>query len=303
MVLLAKRIIQLALAALLLTGLCAGSRGIVDKQGYQLDTRHPAQASYPRIKVTVIHYTADNFDVSLATLTDKEVSSHYLIPEQPPQHHGKPRIWQLVPEEDLARHAGISFWRGSTRINDTSIGIELEKSRLAKKRRYKKSFTPFNPAQIDALIPLAKDIIARYHIQPQNVVAHADIAPQRKDDHGPLFPWRALAQQGIGARPDDSRVAFYFARGVRGWQPVDSGELLDLLSRYGYQVTPEMTPAQQKRVIMAFQMHFRPARWDGVADAQTQAIAEALLEKNMDKDEYLAANRVTCCRKRRFLIV
>ena len=55
--------------------------------------------------------------------------------------------------------------------------------------------------------------------------------------------------------------------------------LLDVLARYGYQVTPEMTPAQQKRVIMAFQMHFRPARWDGVADAQTLAMAEALLEK------------------------
>ena len=276
MVLLAKRIIQLALAALLLTG-CVQKQGIVDKQGYQLDTRHPAQAAYPRIKVLVIHYTADNFDVSLATLTDKEVSSHYLIPEQPPQHHGKPRIWQLVPEEDLAWHAGISFWRGSTRINDTSIGIELE-NRGWQKNGDIKSFTPFNPAQIDALIPLAKDIIARYHIQPQNVVAHADIAPQRKDDPGPLFPWRALAQQGIGAWPDDSRVAFYL-QGRPGWQPVDSGELLDLLSRYGYQVTPEMTPAQQKRVIMAFQMHFRPARWDGVADAQTQAIAEALLEK------------------------
>ncbi|MBS7084017.1 MAG: N-acetylmuramoyl-L-alanine amidase [Klebsiella aerogenes] len=261
MVLLAKRIIQLALAALLLTG-CVQEQGIVDKQGYQLDTRHPAQASYPRIKVLVIHYTADNFDVSLATLTDKEVSSHYLIPEQPPQHHGKPRIWQLVPEEDLAWHAGISFWRGSTRINDTSIGIELE-NRGWQKNGDIKSFTPFNPAQIDALIPLAKDII---------------IAPQRKDDPGPLFPWRALAQQGIGAWPDDSRVAFYL-QGRPGWQPVDSGELLDLLSRYGYQVTPEMTPAQQKRVIMAFQMHFRPARWDGVADAQTQAIAEALLEK------------------------
>ena len=276
MVLLAKRIIQLALAALLLTG-CAQEQGNVDKQGYQLDTRHPAQAAYPRIKVLVIHYTADNFDVSLATLTDKEVSSHYLIPEQPPLHHGKPRIWQLVPEEDLAWHAGISFWRGSTRINDTSIGIELE-NRGWQKNGDIKRFTPFNPAQIDALIPLAKDIIARYHIQPQNVVAHADIAPQRKDDPGPLFPWRALAQQGIGAWPDDSRVAFYL-QGRPGWQPVDSGELLDLLSRYGYQVTPEMTPAQQKRVIMAFQMHFRPARWDGVADAQTQAIAEALLEK------------------------
>lgn len=40
--------------------------------------------AYPRIKVLVIHYTADNFDVSLATLTDKEVSSHYLIPEKAP---------------------------------------------------------------------------------------------------------------------------------------------------------------------------------------------------------------------------
>ena len=209
--------------------------------------------------------------------SDKEVSSHYLIPEQPPLRHGKPRIWQLVPEEDLAWHAGISFWRGSTRINDTSIGIELE-NRGWQKNGDIKSFTPFNPAQIAALIPLAKDIIARYHIQPQNVVAHADIAPQRKDDPGPLFPWRALAQQGIGAWPDDARVAFYL-QGRPSWQPVDRGELLDLLSRYGYQVTPEMTPAQQKRVIMAFQMHFRPSRWDGVADAQTQAIAEALLEK------------------------
>lgn len=97
-----KRIAQVALLALLLTG-CAGEKGIIDRDGYQLDTRHPAQAAYPRIKVLVIHYTADNFDVSLATLTDKEVSSHYLIPEQPPRYQHKPRIWQLVPEEDLAR--------------------------------------------------------------------------------------------------------------------------------------------------------------------------------------------------------
>ena len=116
-----KRMMRIVLLALLLTG-CAGEKGIIDRDGYQLDTRHPAQAAYPRIKVLVIHYTADNFDVSLATLTDKEVSSHYLIPEQPPRYQHKPRIWQLVPEEDLAWHAGVSYWRGSTRINDTSIG-------------------------------------------------------------------------------------------------------------------------------------------------------------------------------------
>ena len=73
------------LLALLLAG-CASEKGIIDRDGYQLDTRHPAQAAYPRIKVLVIHYTADDFDVSLATLTDNQVSSHYLIPEKPPLH-------------------------------------------------------------------------------------------------------------------------------------------------------------------------------------------------------------------------
>ncbi|EJB8268217.1 N-acetylmuramoyl-L-alanine amidase, partial [Salmonella enterica subsp. enterica serovar Kentucky] len=87
--------------ALLLTG-CASEKGIIDKEGYQLDTRHRAQAAYPRIKVLVIHYTAENFAVSLATLTGRNVSSHYLIPATPPLYGGKPRIWQLVPEQDQA---------------------------------------------------------------------------------------------------------------------------------------------------------------------------------------------------------
>ncbi|HGY1776756.1 TPA: N-acetylmuramoyl-L-alanine amidase [Citrobacter amalonaticus] len=266
----------LAAFALFLAG-CAGEKGIVDKDGYQLDTRHQAQAAYPRIKVLVIHYTADDFDSSLATLTDKNVSSHYLIPSVPPLHRGKPRIWQLVPEQDLAWHAGISFWRGATRINDTSIGIELE-NRGWQKSAGDKYFAPFEPAQIQALIPLAKDIIARYDIKPQNVVAHADIAPQRKDDPGPLFPWRALAEQGIGAWPDAQRVNFYLT-GRAPHAPVEMASLLDLLSRYGYEVKPEMTAREQQRVVMAFQMHFRPTLWNGVADAETQAIAEALLEK------------------------
>lgn len=271
-----KGLVKLIALALLLTG-CASEKGVVDKAGYQLDTRHQAQAAYPRIKVLVIHYTADDFDASLATLTDKHVSSHYLIPARPPLHKGKPRIWQLVPEQDLAWHAGVSFWRGATRINDTSIGIELE-NRGWQKIAGSKRFTPFEPQQIAALVPLAKNIIHSYNILPQNVVAHSDIAPQRKDDPGPLFPWQALAQQGIGAWPDESRVAFYL-NGRDPATPVDPAQLLDLLSRYGYEVKPEMTPAQKKRVIVAFQMHFRPARWDGVADAQSLAIAEALLEK------------------------
>ena len=255
-----RRAFATLLLALLLAG-CVTEKGIIDKGAYELDTRHQAQAAYPRIKVLVIHYTADDFDSSLATLTDKNVSSHYLIPASPPAPDGKPRIWQLVPESELAWHAGISFWRGTNRINDTSVGIELE-----------------NRGWQTALIPLARDIIARYDIQPQNVVAHADIAPQRKDDPGPLFPWQQLAQQGIGAWPDPARVAFYL-NGRPRYQEVERGALLDVLKRYGYEVPDNATEQQQKRVISAFQMHFRPALWNGVADVETLAIAEALLEK------------------------
>lgn len=271
-----RRVFWLVAAALLLAG-CTGEKGIVEKEGYQLDTRRQAQAAYPRIKVLVIHYAADDFDSSLATLTDKQVSSHYLVPAVPPRYNGKPRIWQLVPEQELAWHAGISAWRGATRLNDTSIGIELE-NRGWQKSAGVKYFAPFEPAQIQALIPLAKDIIARYHIKPENVVAHADIAPQRKDDPGPLFPWQQLAQQGIGAWPDAQRVNFYLA-GRAPHTPVETASLLELLARYGYDVKPDMTPREQRRVIMAFQMHFRPTLYNGEADAETQAIAEALLEK------------------------
>lgn len=255
-----RRVFWLVAAALLLAG-CTGEKGIVEKEGYQLDTRRQAQAAYPRIKVLVIHYTADDFDSSLATLTDKQVSSHYLVPAVPPRYNGKPRIWQLVPEQELAWHAGISAWRGATRLNDTSIGIELE-NRGWQKSAGVKYFAPFEPAQIQALIPLAKDIIARYHIKPENVVAHADIAPQRKDDPGPLFPWQQLAQQGIGAWPDAQRVNFYLA-GRAPHTPVETASLLELLARYGYDVKPDMTPREQRRVIMAFQMHFRPTLYNG----------------------------------------
>lgn len=87
-----------------------------------------------------------------------------------------------------------------------------------------------------------------------------------------------LAQQGIGARPDEQRVAFLSQRaaGQRASGP---------RNRTGFALALWLSgdagddPAQKKRVIIAFQMHFRPQRWDGVADAQTEAIAEALLEK------------------------
>ncbi len=130
-----RRVFWLVAAALLLAG-CAGEKGIVEKEGYQLDTRRQAQAAYPRIKVLVIHYTADDFDSSLATLTDKQVSSHYLVPAVPPRYRTVNRAsGNWCRNNELAWHAGISAWRGATRINDTSIGIELENRGWQKSRR------------------------------------------------------------------------------------------------------------------------------------------------------------------------
>lgn len=61
--------------------------------------------------------------------------------------------------------------------------------------------------------------------------------------------------------------------------PVETETLLSALSRYGYDVSGATTPRQQQQLIAAFQMHFRPADYRGLPDAETLAIAEALLEK------------------------
>jgi len=260
--------------ALLLAG-CQS--GLEPRQGYWVDTQHPAYGARPRIKVIVIHYTAEDFPSSLATLTDRDVSAHYLIPRQPPQRAGKQVVWQLVPERQLAWHAGPSYWRGATRINDTSIGIELV-NRGYTRTLIGRDWQPFTEAQIAALSVMLKDIAQRYGIAPENIVGHSDIAPQRKQDPGPLFPWRLLAQQGIGAWPDARRVQHYLAGNATD-KAVGMERLLAALARYGYDVSGATTPRQQQQLIAAFQMHFRPADYRGLPDAETLAIAEALVEK------------------------
>ncbi|MCX8957360.1 N-acetylmuramoyl-L-alanine amidase [Erwinia psidii] len=266
----------LILAAILLLTDCAPA-GLEKHNGYAVDTRHHAYGSRPRIGVLVLHYTAEDFPTSLATLTDREVSAHYLIPARPPENARRPVVFRLVPETQLAWHAGRSFWQGATRLNDTSIGIELENQGF-RRTIHGVVWYPFPGQQIDALLPLLRDIIDRYHILPQNVVGHSDIAPQRKQDPGPLFPWQWLAERGVGAWPDAQRVT-YFLAGRSPRQLTSAHLLLTLLGRYGYEVTPDMTPAQQQKVIAAFQMHFRPADYRGLADAQSEAMAKALLEK------------------------
>lgn len=267
-----------AIALMLLVGCqSSGQDTLVDRGSYQLETQHQAQGADQRIRFLVMHYTAEDFHSSLKTLTDEHVSAHYLLPEHPPLREGKPVAFQLVPEEMRAWHAGASNWRGRSNLNDTSIGIEIVNPGFSL-TLLGKQWQPYTAEQIDLLIRLSSDIVQRYAMQPTDVVGHSDIAPQRKQDPGPLFPWQQLAQAGIGAWPDKPEVERYLA-GRDKQMPVPMARLLEKLARYGYGIDPLWDAKQQRNVVAAFQMHFRPSDYHGEPDAESEAIIDALLAK------------------------
>lgn len=268
----------LALAILALLNTSCNS--LQDRGNYWIDDSHRAKGAEPRILFLVFHYTAEDFSCSLDILTGDNVSSHYLIDTQPETRLDKPVVLQLVPESMRAWHAGASYWRGRVNLNDTSVGIEIVNPGF-------KNFDaaeighwqPFTDRQIELVIALSRDIIQRNGIAAVNVVGHSDVSPGRKVDPGPLFPWKRLAEAGIGAWPDIQTVNRYHILHQQE-SVVDVKAMQNNLSRYGYQVPNSGVMDEQTRlVIKAFQMHFRPADYSGIPDAETLAILDALLEK------------------------
>ena len=257
-----------------LIGCSSNNYIIVDSENYD-----------SRVKYLVIHYTSEGLEDSINLLTTKTnhpVSSHYLIAEDA-------QIYQLVSETKRAWHAGKSFWRGERGLNDSSIGIEIvNKSgcmmpmeRLITFYEILEycNFVEYPKVQINQLIKLSKEIIARHpRIKPYNIVAHSDIAPTRKIDPGPLFPWKDLADQGVGA--------WYDQIDYISFQEIFSKKLPDLkllqkkLRKLGYEIEPTgANDFQSISAIRSFQLHFRPKKYDGFFDVETAAILYALLKK------------------------
>lgn len=271
------------LPGLLIAATLAGcaTKPLVDqpRNGYYANQQYPAVGSDNRVKSLVMHYTALNEQASLKTLTTEQVSAHYLVPQFPPLKNGKPLVWQLVQEQKRAWHAGVSYWQGRGNLNESSIGIEIVNLGYWDSMLGHRHWYPYNQAQITLITALAKDIISRNKIRPTNVVAHSDIAPGRKQDPGPLFPWQQLAEQGIGAWPDHATVKKYLAD-KDPFQLVDVLTLQKTLHRYGYQIPQNgQLDKATTDAISAFQMHFRPVNFSGTPDAETLAIAQALVEK------------------------
>lgn len=236
-----------------------------------------------RVRFLVLHYTALNFEASVKALTTGAASAHYLIPAvQDPTYQAagfqEQRIFNLVAEEDRAWHAGVSDWAGRSGLNDTSIGIEIVNAGFIEGPTGRLWF-PYTEAQLALVKYLAADVIKRYAIEPQNVVGHSDIAPLRKSDPGPLFPWQALSEHGIGAWPDAVTVHKHLA-GRPESQTVDVSIVQRALATYGYTIPQSgVLDDETRQVIRAFQMHFRPAGISGIPDAETEAVALALVEK------------------------
>lgn len=267
------------LVVLMMVG-CSSKTSIVDRGDYYIDKSFSSISQDDRVKFLIFHYTAVNDARSLQILTQDKVSAHYLIPSIPKMKNDKPVIYNFVPEEKRAWHAGLSNWNGRLNLNDSSIGVEIVNKGFTEDILGDKVWYPFNKQQISAIIVLAKDIIKRYNITPDNVLAHSDIAPLRKYDPGKLFPWKRLAELGIGAWPDEMTVKKYLA-GRLAYAPASVSVVQKYLQKYGYDKIPQSGELDEetRRTISAFQLHFRPADISGNADAETEAIARALVEK------------------------
>ena len=236
--------------------------------GLRMDTRHPSVNHDSRVQFVVLHYTSTSLERSLELLTRGPVSSHYLIGDNPPT------IYKLVDENLRAWHAGESEWKGRTWLNSSSIGIEIV-NKGYRDTPNGRVWYPYTEGQVQALIELLTDISTRYKIDPQNIIGHSDSAPLRKLDPGPLFPWQRLAEAGFGVWPNAAAVAreqalFSVALPSITW-------FQQQLAQLGYETpqTGELDVAT-RHVLTAFQMHFRPSRFDGTPDAESAAILSVL---------------------------
>ena len=214
----------------------------------------------------VLHYTGmATGEAALERLRDPEakVSSHYLVEEDG-------RIFRLVPEERRAWHAGVSFWKGERDCNGASIGVEIVNP------GHELGYRAFPEAQVQAVIDLLDDIRTRWDVEDLRILAHSDVAPDRKQDPGELFPWRRLAEasHGLWAEPP-----------IPPGAPLGPGDeglgvftLQAGLTRLGYDSAPSgRYDDHTGAIITAFQRHWRPAAVTGIADGETRARLMALL--------------------------
>lgn len=156
----------------------------------------------------VIHYTAGRSAKSAVKTLMREgsgVSAHLVMAREG-------EIYQLVPFDTVAWHAGPSTWAGRTGLNKYSIGIEIDNAGpltrtgdgnfaawfggsyaaadaiegVHRNERVSRFWHRYSEIQIEQVEEICALLIARYGIT--TIVGHEEIAPGRKNDPGPAFP-------------------------------------------------------------------------------------------------------------------
>ena len=222
----------------------------------RLSPNHASRGEAPDVRpinMLVLHYTGmQSGAAAIDRLCDPEakVSAHYVVEEDG-------TTWRLVPEARRAFHAGVSCWQEETDLNYVSIGVEIVNP------GHEWGYRTFPEAQMTAVEQLCRDILVRHRIPSWRIVGHSDIAPDRKTDPGELFDWPRLARAGIGLwSPPEAEEASMRGRGTGIFRR--TAAFADL-ARIGYCVSP----GSEEVAVAAFQRRFRPARWDGLVDAET----------------------------------
>ncbi len=230
----------------------------------------------------ILHHTAqDSLAQTLSTFTKvpAQVSAHYVIGK-----NGE--IYQMLNDYYRAWHAGAGKWGNTTDLNSASLGIELDNN----------GFEPFSPLQINSLIKLLKVLKERYNIPAANFIGHSDIAPGRKVDPNPMFPWKLLAEEGFGLWYDEIEVPVIVLdgrpkTGNLNIPAVTEGNIVpeptgsDLAPA---SVDPEMAlriigydTSNLEAAIKAFKLHFIQSEVNGELNAMDLLILENLYKKYM----------------------
>lgn len=140
----------------------------------------------------VIHHTAQNStEQTLKTFTTPktQVSAHYVVGRD-----GK--VYHMLSDYLRAWHGGNAKWGNTNDLNSTSIGIELDNN----------GYEPFADAQINSLLQVLAILKKTHGIPAANFIGHSDIAPSRKVDPNPSFPWKKLADAGFGLWYEEEAV-------------------------------------------------------------------------------------------------
>jgi N-acetylmuramoyl-L-alanine amidase len=216
------------------------------------------------IHSVIIHYTGmRSLQSAVERLFSKkyEVSSHYLI-----SRNGK--IIQLVKDNNIAWHAGISNWFKFKNLNKNSIGIELEN------KGHQYGYQAFPSKQIVQLIKILKILKRKFKIKNINITGHSDIAPNRKIDPGEKFPWKKLYKNDLAIwhSLDEQFIKNFRLKKLIN---INKKNMLRMIKKLGY--TRVLTAdSLDKDFIKAFQRRYRQDLINGIFDQECYLILNNL---------------------------